>query len=183
MRIRAGIVLIQENNVALIERHRAGLDYFVFPGGGVDEGETPEQAAVRETMEELGVEVAIRQKVAVVQLGQQEQAGLFSGGTDRGRIWVRCRARNIRMRIPTVLMREFTSRSGCLLMNYPCIRISIPQTWRNWWLVRAGGGCQVRFGIRSAEIRFSRLCRETRVSTRKFQRARNNTMHHPSCLR
>ena len=39
MRIRAGIVLIQDRKVALIERHRAGLDYFVFPGGGVDEGE------------------------------------------------------------------------------------------------------------------------------------------------
>jgi 8-oxo-dGTP pyrophosphatase MutT (NUDIX family) len=69
MRIRAGIVLIQNNRVALIERHRAGLDYYVFPGGGVDEGETPEQAAIREAMEELGIQVAIRQKVAVIQLG------------------------------------------------------------------------------------------------------------------
>jgi len=41
MRTRAGIVLIQDGKVALIERHRAGLHYFVFPGGGVDEGESP----------------------------------------------------------------------------------------------------------------------------------------------
>ena len=73
MRIRAGIVLIQDTRVALIERHRAGLDYFVFPGGGVDEGETPEQAAGREAMEELGVEVSIGQKVAVVHLGQRSR--------------------------------------------------------------------------------------------------------------
>lgn len=73
MRIRAGIVLIQGNKVALIERHRAGLDYFVFPGGGVDEGETPEQAAVREAMEELGIEIAIKQKVAEVQLGKKSR--------------------------------------------------------------------------------------------------------------
>lgn len=52
MRTRAGIVLIEDDKVALIERHRAGLDYFVFPGG-VDEGETPEQAAVREARELL----------------------------------------------------------------------------------------------------------------------------------
>lgn len=64
MRTRAGIVLIEDKKVALIERHRAGLDYFVFPGGGVDDGETPEQAAVREAMEELGIEVVIRRKVA-----------------------------------------------------------------------------------------------------------------------
>ena len=68
MRTRAGIVLIQDGKVALIERFRAGLHYFVFPGGGVDEGETPEQAAVRETMEELGIEVTIKQKVAEIQL-------------------------------------------------------------------------------------------------------------------
>lgn len=73
MRTRAGIVLIEDNKVALIERHRAGLDYFVFPGGGVDEGETPEQAAIREAMEELGVEVAIRQKVAVIHFDQSTQ--------------------------------------------------------------------------------------------------------------
>ena len=77
MRVRAGIVLIQDGNVALIERHRAGLDYFVFPGGGVDEGELPEQAAVREAMEELGIAVAIRQKIAEIQLGQKSRQVYF----------------------------------------------------------------------------------------------------------
>ena len=77
MRVRAGVVLIQDGRVALIERHRAGLDYFVFPGGGVDEGETPEQAAIREAMEELGIEVAIKQKLAVIQLGQKSSQVYF----------------------------------------------------------------------------------------------------------
>ena len=70
MRTRAGIILIEDNKVALIERHRAGLDYFVFPGGGVDEGETPEQGAIREALEELGVQVAIRQQVAEIHFGR-----------------------------------------------------------------------------------------------------------------
>jgi 8-oxo-dGTP pyrophosphatase MutT (NUDIX family) len=73
MRIRAGIVLIEDNKVALIERHRAGLDYFVFPGGGVDEGELPEQAAIREAMEELGIQVAIKQKIAEIRLGRNSR--------------------------------------------------------------------------------------------------------------
>jgi 8-oxo-dGTP pyrophosphatase MutT (NUDIX family) len=77
VRIRAGIVLIQEDKVALIERHRAGLDYFVFPGGGVDEGESPEQAAVREAREELGIEVTIQQKVAEIRLGQKSRQFYF----------------------------------------------------------------------------------------------------------
>lgn len=77
MRIRAGIVLIQDNKVALIERHRAGLDYFVFPGGGVDEGETPEQAAIREAREELGIEISVKQKVAEVRLGERSKQVYF----------------------------------------------------------------------------------------------------------
>ena len=77
MRIRAGIVLIKDNKVALIERHRAGLDYFVFPGGGVDEGESPEQAAVREALEELGVHIVLKRRIAEVQLGQKSHQVYF----------------------------------------------------------------------------------------------------------
>ena len=77
MRTRAGVVLIQGDKVALIERHRAGLDYLVFPGGGVDEGETPEQAAIREAMEELGIDVILKQKVAEVQVGQKSKQLYF----------------------------------------------------------------------------------------------------------
>ena len=89
MRTRAGIVLIENDKVALIERHRAGLDYYVFPGGGVDEGETPEQGAIRETLEELGVDVAIKRKVAIIHFDQSTQfyylvervGGKFGTGT------------------------------------------------------------------------------------------------------
>lgn len=77
MRVRAGIVLIQDDKVALIERHRAGMDYFVFPGGGMDIGETPEQAAIREAMEELGIEVTIKQKIADIQLGHKSRQIYF----------------------------------------------------------------------------------------------------------
>ena len=70
MRTRAGVVLIEDNKVALIERHRAGLEYFVFPGGGVDESESPEQAAIREAEEELGIQVVIKQKIAEIHFGQ-----------------------------------------------------------------------------------------------------------------
>ncbi len=66
MRNRAGIILIHEGKLALIERHRQGRHYFAFPGGGVDNEETDEQAAVREAEEELGIRVKIVQKAATI---------------------------------------------------------------------------------------------------------------------
>lgn len=89
MRQRSGIILIEENKLALIERHRAGKHYFAFPGGGVDKGETPKQAAVREAEEELGVVVKVRQKVAEVFVNGKRQyyflveklSGEFGTGT------------------------------------------------------------------------------------------------------
>lgn len=64
MRHRAGIILIENGQVALIERHRQGRHYFAFPGGGIDDNETPEQTAIRESKEELGIEVKLKRKVA-----------------------------------------------------------------------------------------------------------------------
>ncbi len=64
MSYRAAILLLQDDKIALIERHRQGLHYFSFPGGHVDEGETPEQAAIRETKEELGLDVTLKKLVA-----------------------------------------------------------------------------------------------------------------------
>lgn len=74
MRKRSGIILIHEGKLALIERHKQGRHYFAFPGGGVDEGETDEQAAIREAEEELGIQVKIVQKAAtILRSGRRDQ--------------------------------------------------------------------------------------------------------------
>ena len=74
MRKRAGIILIHEGKLALIERHRQGRHYFAFPGGGVDKGESDEQAAIREAEEELGIRVKIVQKAAtILREGRRDQ--------------------------------------------------------------------------------------------------------------
>jgi 8-oxo-dGTP diphosphatase len=66
MSYRAAIVLLQDNKIALIERYRAGLHYFSFPGGHVEPGETPERAAEREAKEELGLDVSIQRLLAEI---------------------------------------------------------------------------------------------------------------------
>ena len=53
------MVIVQDGRVALIKRVRSGKTYYLFPGGGVEAGETPEQAAIREAHEELGVAVEL----------------------------------------------------------------------------------------------------------------------------
>ena len=66
---RAAAVIIQDSQIALIERHRAGLHYFLFPGGKIEEGETPEEAVVREVREELGLIVTVGPQIARVTFG------------------------------------------------------------------------------------------------------------------
>lgn len=48
-------VIISGNKAALVKSTTKG--FYQFPGGGVDEGETHEQALIRETREEAGLEI------------------------------------------------------------------------------------------------------------------------------
>ncbi|QHJ71295.1 NUDIX domain-containing protein [Planococcus halotolerans] len=59
MRNRAAVIISENNRLALIKRMRKGQTYYVFPGGGIEADETPAEAAKREAMEELGLEVEI----------------------------------------------------------------------------------------------------------------------------
>jgi 8-oxo-dGTP diphosphatase len=89
MRVRAGGVLIEDDNVALVERFRDGKHYFVFPGGGVDEGETLTEAVTREMGEETGLRVTVKRKMAEIHFGLSTQhyflvehlSGEFGSGT------------------------------------------------------------------------------------------------------
>jgi 8-oxo-dGTP diphosphatase len=89
MSYRAAIILLQDDRIALIERQRAGLHYFTFPGGHVEAGEMPEQAALREAKEELGLDVSIQRLIAEIWWHNRPQyyylaevvGGLFGTGT------------------------------------------------------------------------------------------------------
>jgi len=81
MRIRAAALIVQNDAIAVIERHRAGKHYFTFPGGGVEPGETPEQAAVREVLEELGLHIQVVRRVAEVWFRGERQDHFLAEAT------------------------------------------------------------------------------------------------------
>ena len=56
---RAVGLIIKNDQVVLLRWVKDGEKYFVFPGGGVEEGETVEEALIREMKEELCVDVKI----------------------------------------------------------------------------------------------------------------------------
>ena len=87
-RRRAGVIVVVDGRLALIDRERPGspAPYSAVPGGGVEAGESFEDAAVREAKEELGLDVALRssQPVFTVQDGMGEHQYFLAdavGGT------------------------------------------------------------------------------------------------------
>ncbi|MBU5217899.1 NUDIX domain-containing protein [Bacillus sp. GX] len=67
IRNRGAAIIVQGGKIALIKRIRKGETYYVFPGGGIEEGEIPEEATKREAYEELGVHIEVEHLIAKVE--------------------------------------------------------------------------------------------------------------------
>lgn len=70
---RAVGIIKKENSVLLFHRRKKNREYFYFPGGGVERGETPEQTLYREILEEVNIEVrGCRHVVTLKNRGRHE---------------------------------------------------------------------------------------------------------------
>jgi 8-oxo-dGTP diphosphatase len=58
------VVIFNAQKSAVLLVKRRDIPVWVLPGGGIDPGESPEKAAVREAEEETGYQVQIARKVA-----------------------------------------------------------------------------------------------------------------------
>jgi ADP-ribose pyrophosphatase YjhB (NUDIX family) len=60
------VVLLDDKNLVAV-LYVGKVKFHTLPGGGIEEGESPEQAAIRETLEETGCESEIIQTLGVIE--------------------------------------------------------------------------------------------------------------------
>lgn len=66
MRNRSVVFVIRDQKILMEKLCYEGRTFFSIPGGGIEEGETPEQTAIRELKEECGLDGVIVRKLAEV---------------------------------------------------------------------------------------------------------------------
>lgn len=69
MRKAARVIVIHHQNILLMKRNKFGQEYYCLVGGGIDMGETADQAALRETREEASLTVANPRLVYIEEAG------------------------------------------------------------------------------------------------------------------
>jgi len=66
LRVRVAGIIIEDGKILLIAHKKKKDVYWLLPGGGVDFGESLEEALKRELMEELGVSVEVEDIFCVI---------------------------------------------------------------------------------------------------------------------
>ena len=81
-RIRVAGIVPLKNGFAFMHRkdvikRKDFQDYYTFPGGGLEEGETLEEGTIREIKEEFGINVKIVKKLYEMKSGKLNQEEYF----------------------------------------------------------------------------------------------------------
>ena len=71
------IVLDEEGRMLMVRQHHENRDIWMVPGGNIENGETSEAAAVREVMEETGLDVEIGRLIWHVEEVSEERGQRF----------------------------------------------------------------------------------------------------------
>ncbi len=66
MRNRSVVIVLRDKKILMEKLFYDGRTFYSVPGGGIEDGETPEEAAIRELKEECGLDGVIVKKLAKV---------------------------------------------------------------------------------------------------------------------
>ena len=66
MRNRSMAIVVRNGEILVEKTFFQGRYFYTIPGGGIEEGETPEEAAIRELKEECGLDGKIRKPLNTV---------------------------------------------------------------------------------------------------------------------
>lgn len=77
MKDRAGGILIENGKLLLIHRIKNNDEYYVIPGGGIEEGEDIYEATQRELYEEVGINICLLNNKPLIVLKGKERIQYF----------------------------------------------------------------------------------------------------------
>lgn len=69
VRISSRVIVSKDGALLMMRRNKYGDEFYALVGGGVDPGETPEQALYREVAEEASIEIANHRLVIIEDAG------------------------------------------------------------------------------------------------------------------
>lgn len=73
-RISSRAIIIEDNKLLVIFRRKikdgVKIEYYVIPGGGLEEGETLEENVIREIKEELNIDIEIIKKLETLEFDE-----------------------------------------------------------------------------------------------------------------
>ncbi|MFA5127483.1 MAG: NUDIX domain-containing protein [Patescibacteria group bacterium] len=76
---RAGMIILKDNKILLIKRHRLGYNYWVMPGGTLEKNEGVEATAIREIKEETGLNCKIDKTIPPIKFsGTKDEIYFFA---------------------------------------------------------------------------------------------------------
>jgi 8-oxo-dGTP diphosphatase len=67
---RAQCLVVRENRILMVKHRQDGEEWWCLPGGGIEQGELPDVAAVRELREECCVEGRLLKLTSMVNYGE-----------------------------------------------------------------------------------------------------------------